>query len=574
MTSEPDSTAPTIPAIDLPPTVGRRRTGGLGALASAFGTAGALLALTYVVPGLAPYRPWVAGDPIPLVDALIPRGAPRVVEDEKGELVAAGPTEDPAKAPDTAPLAPVPVPDGVDPATLPERPPGVRTPLVDAGNKGMAPFYRALHRVANGAGIARATHWGDSTIAADGITSTVRQRLQARFGDGGPGYLNVGMDPRWNTRADVPVSREGTWDTKSILNGGASGKYGLGGVVATGSDGASVSFSAPARDKSSRVLQHHVEVWYQAAPGGGKWSASASGKGVGAGSAAADAPVDRFVSKDFPDGITRVTLKATEGSATFYGVVMETKGPGVTWDALGVVGVGSHSFGHTARGHISAQVARRKPDLIVVQLGGNELGGSVLKGDGSGYGPYFSGAFDKLRAGAPNAGCLIVTPLDQGTRKGASVTTKPLLNTLIKQQRALAAAKGCAFWDAQGAMGGEGSIGRWSAHKPRLAWSDLLHLSEAGHAIVGNLLADAIIAGYDQWAKGPEAREVEAAVAAERAAAPTKPAAAPAKESKPKAASKPSGTKKSNKSSKKKSKKRKGSKPAAGEAAPTVQGAE
>ncbi len=48
-------------------------------------------------------------------------------------------------------------------------------------------------------------------------------------------------------------------------------------------------------------------------------------------------------------------------------------------------------------------------------------------------------------------------------------------------------------------MGGEGAIVRWSTRKPTLAWADLLHLSAAGQDLVGNMLADAIEAGYAHW---------------------------------------------------------------------------
>jgi lysophospholipase L1-like esterase len=518
---------------------------GLQGLLTAFGVAALGVGLTYVVPGLAELRPWLPGDPPPVVSKLLPSAAPRVVETESGELVAAEPVPaEPALASvPTVPVAP-PAPSAVDPATLPARPPGVATALVDAEHKGMAPFYAALHRARLGRGKARASHWGDSTIAADGISGTVRSRLQARFGDGGPGFLPAGMDPRWNSRPDVAVTREGEWDTKSMLLGGAEGgRYGFAGIVATAPADGSVSFLAPKKGET-RTPQHRAEVWYQVGPGAGSWSGAAGSKGVGGGSAAAEAAADRFAVKDVPDGFTRLTLKATEGPVTFYGVVMETKGPGVVWDALGVVGVGSHSFNHAGRKHLAAQVGRRKPDLVVVQLGGNELGMPALSKDGgAGYVPYFSAAFDKIRAGAPEAGCLIVTPLDQGTRKGGQAGTKPLLATLVAQQRAIAAAKGCAFWDAWAAMGGKDSIVAWSRRKPPLAWTDLLHLSTDGQAIIGNLLADAIEAGYDLWVKQGNAAPVEAAVLAEKASAPAaSPSASPTTTGA--AARKPSGTKK------------------------------
>jgi hypothetical protein len=56
-------------------------------------------------------------------------------------------------------------------------------------------------------------------------------------------------------------------------------------------------------------------------------------------------------------------------------------------------------------------------------------------------------------------------------------------------------------------MGGEDAIVRWGLLKPPLAWTDLLHLSAVGQDIVGQMLADAILADYDDWlAKGGSAQ--------------------------------------------------------------------
>ena len=108
-------------------------------------------------------------------------------------------------------------------------------------------------------------------------------------------------------------------------------------------------------------------------------------------------------------------------------------------------------------------------------LGGNELGLPVLgKGDGADYIPYYLEAIHRLRAGAPNSSCLVITPLDQGTRDGGAAHTKPNLSRAVAAQQKAAAQEGCAFWNAWAAMGGDGAVVRWGAMKPPLAWTDLL----------------------------------------------------------------------------------------------------
>ncbi len=496
--------------------------GGLRAFFAAFAAAAACVGLAYVHPALAEYRPWTPGDPLPVLAALAPRVAARVVEDDRDGLSLAVPlpasasaarTDPPAlDAPLDAPLADRGLPAPPLPApplparplpALPARPPGVATALVDRGDRGMDPFYRALHRAKAGQGIARAAHYGDSTIAADGITSTVRARLQARFGNGGPGYLSAGMDPRWNMRADVGTGRTGDWETVSLLLGGGGGRYGYGGIVSTAAVDASLSITSPKGADGKPTPMQRFELWYQSGPERGAWWASLDGAGVGQGSAVGEGVTDRRFTRDAPAGYTRASFGASEGPVSFYGAVMETAGPGVVWDALGVVGVGSRSFTQHNRKHLAAQIAQRRPDLVVVMLGGNELGLPVLgKGDGSAYIPYYQDAVRRLRDGAPTSACLLITPLDQGTRDGGTPRTKPTLARLVDAQRRAAEQEGCAFWNAFGAMGGADTVVRWAAMKPPLAWTDLVHLSTSGQRIVGDLLADAIEGGYDAWLAG------------------------------------------------------------------------
>ncbi|GDX78973.1 hypothetical protein LBMAG42_07840 [Deltaproteobacteria bacterium] len=512
---------------------------GLRSLIVAFATAGAFAAAASVVAEVGKRRaeegyieppplllvvaeaaPWRSGSPPPLWRVLAPKGTPRVVEDERTGLVVAAevepepeavPTQEAAVGPsnpgDAAPADPVATaaPSAAAPTSLPTRAPAVPTPLIDADHRGMIPFYQALSR---GTGLARAAHYGDSTIAADGITGTVRRRLQARFGDGGPGWVDAGLDPRWSARPDLGTKRTGEWETKSILLGGGNGRYGYGGVVSTAPPDGSLTITGAKGAKISSGTLTHFELWYQVGPGHGAFWANLDGASVGGAAADADARADTRLVSDVGEGYSKIAFGASGGPVPFYGVVMETAGPGVVWDALGVVGVGSRSFNYFNKAHLASQVERRRPELIVIQLGGNELGIPVLqRGDGHEYAPYYRAAVDLLRSGAPNAGCLIVTPLDQGTREGGTPMTKPAVKRQVAVQQKVAAEAGCAFWNAFEAMGGEGAIVAWGKRKPPLAWTDLLHLSAAGQDLVGQGLADAIEAGYDDWVAtgGPDA---------------------------------------------------------------------
>jgi lysophospholipase L1-like esterase len=217
---------------------------------------------------------------------------------------------------------------------------------------------------------------------------------------------------------------------------------------------------------------------------------------------AAEKVQDGFRDLEAPAGSPWLWLKTGgDGPVTVYGVAVETAGPGVTWEPLGVAGasVGS-SLAHQATAHIREQVRHRAPALLVYQTGGNELGYPSLSGAGGAkYEESYLKVLRRLQEGAPDAACLLVGPLDQGVRERGQVQSKPNLKVMIEVQRRVAAEAGCAFWDAQHVMGGDGGFARWLDHKPRYAWTDLMHLTDAGLDLVGDSLADALLHAYDQW---------------------------------------------------------------------------
>lgn len=373
---------------------------------------------------------------------------------------------------------------------------GKPTPIT--GEAGLARYFRALADAEAGKGVARALHYGDSTLAGDGIARTVRERLRARFGDAGPGFVSAAVESARVTRTDVDAKRSGNWRERSILMGGAQGRYGLGGTVGIASPGGSASIMAP-KGQTGRFTR--LEVWYQAGVGyGGIW-ASADDRELVREAATASATEDRRYTANIPEGFERLKYGASDGPVPYYGVVLETGAPGATWEAQGIIGAGSRSFKAFAPDHLAAQMAWRGPDLVALQIGGNEAGFPVLQyGDGTGYMPIYQAALDQLRTAAPNASCLVISPLDQGVvEEGQPPRSKPGMPRMVSAQRRVAEAAGCAFWSAYDAMGGEGSIVRWAALSPPLAWTDYAHLSPAGLGVIGGHLSDALLTAYDAW---------------------------------------------------------------------------
>ncbi len=74
------------------------------------------------------------------------------------------------------------------PAVVEDKPP---RSLEDPSGHALDPFFAALYAVErkDPGAIARVTYYGDSIVASDFVTATLRRRLQKRFGDAGHGFM-------------------------------------------------------------------------------------------------------------------------------------------------------------------------------------------------------------------------------------------------------------------------------------------------------------------------------------------------------------------------------------------------
>lgn len=481
----------------------------------------ALISLSYALPAAGDMRPWIPGEPLPVLHILTDHRV--VAETQTGELVelstddpAATTTEAQTEPPETqlalagvvTPPAPPEEPARISAASLTPHPPAVPVALI-VPKGSLDRYFSALAAAEDGepGRVVRALHWGDSTIAADGIASSVRDRLIARFGDGGPGFLAVAVDPQWSLRPSVSRVTEGEWESFNITFGGApTSRYGLAGVVSSASTLSSATLTGHRVEKSRQPLAR-ADVYYQVQPGGGTLTVKPRGGAGATISTASEKTSDKYKELKL-GGSTSLWIQAGgDGPVTIYGAALETAGPGVTWETFGVAGSSIGSLTRQGRAHLAGQVARRAPDLVVYMTGGNEVGyPSLASGEGEGYAEAYGTALAKLRAGAPEASCLVLGPLDQAVRSRGEIISKPMLSRMITLQQRIATDAGCAFWDARAAMGGDGGFKRFLEHQPRYAWTDLLHLTTEGQDLIGQSLADALLGSYDAWRGGhPEA---------------------------------------------------------------------
>ncbi|MCB9594435.1 MAG: hypothetical protein H6719_17010 [Sandaracinaceae bacterium] len=477
-----------------------------------------LAALPYASTDLRRWQPWVEGEGVPIVrmfqgdgtteagmalatGGAVTRGSDEAVVATLGEAVAANLAADDeaAPAPDVEPVAPDEAPPAVriDPSELE----GLVRELEDPGGRAMRPFYEALLRTGQreAGAITRVAHYGDSSIAGDGITVTMRRLLQRRFGDAGHGFVLIARGTMPYHHQDIRHSAEGPWDLDQLVRAGRRDHvYGYGGVLYRAGGGTTARFGTDDRGPVGGSVSR-FELWYRQQPRGGRVDLRVDDGEREVVSTRGETTEDAWHTVSVPDGPHRIELRTIGGGESqLYGMVLEREGPGVVYDSLGMVGARARRMLGLDPEHFRAQHGHRQTNLIVLAFGGNDA-------DDVGRTPeQFEDDFRQIirlaRRARPEAGCLLMAPLDQARRDDrGNIVTMDQVPVIVAAERRAAAAEGCAFFDTYEAMGGDGAMRRWFRSNPRLAFGDFRHATPAGYRVVGNMLYRAILKGFSDY---------------------------------------------------------------------------
>lgn len=331
----------------------------------------------------------------------------------------------------------------------------------------------------------RITHFGDSHVAADLWTGPVRETLQARFGDGGRGFVLAGRPWSSYWQKGLDNGAQGHWRVDGFRGGLADGWYGVGGCSMASTDArAAIRARVPGKGGARFVEVHHLRQ-----PGGGCFEVRLDDRPVGRVSTAGPWARADFARFDLPSGGATVSVHPMGGREVRLGGLDFGGGHGVIYDALGINGArADRLLGIDPQG-FADDLRRLDPALLVISYGTNELFDDNL--ELADYGLRIDRVLGRLRAAVPRADCLLTGPPD-ARRRGRPL---PLIDGVIDTQRALADAHGCAFWDARAAMGGPGSVQRW--RRARLAQRDLVHLTRDGYARLGEAFAGALLRAFE-----------------------------------------------------------------------------
>jgi lysophospholipase L1-like esterase/type II secretory pathway pseudopilin PulG len=362
-------------------------------------------------------------------------------------------------------------------------------------------FYEALARLEAGQAQddIRVVQFGDSHTAADVQTAVVRRALQARFGDGGRGFVAIGRPWKKYLQEGVRVGMSNEWSQerakpeKGKLTG--DGLYGLAGIgLLTRQHGARAWSDITA--KTTRA-----ELAYLEQPGGGSFDVFVDGVRVVRIATRGERIASAFRTFDVAENAAhQVEVRATgDGDVRVFGITLDRAQHGVVVDALGINGARISTALAWNEQHWAEQLRHRAPHLVVLAYGTNESTDESMPVQT--YERQLVDALGRIARAVPSASCLLLGPPDRavpGADKDTWVTSSKLVE-IVAAQRRVAEAAGCAFYDQLAAMGGEGTVAAWAVEDPPRAQKDRVHLTKEGYAQLGAAFASDLQRGYAQW---------------------------------------------------------------------------
>lgn len=360
----------------------------------------------------------------------------------------------------------------------------------------------------------RILQYGDSHTASDTGTSVYRRILQDRFGDGGRGFVAIGMPWKSYVQDGVRGGMSKEFEPQRIahLQDGrlaGDGDYGLLGV-AIGSDRPGARAWTQVSAPSSRV---EIDYWQQ--PRGGSLDVLVDGTKMARIVTAASQPTSGYYALSLADRPHQIELRAaSDGAVRVFGMALDRARTGVVVDALGINGAQVYTPLHWNVDHFAEQLQHRAPDLVVLAYGTNEALDPKL--DLADYERALVELLHRVARAAPAASCLLLGPPDLArptaivpTPAAGAVAPMPVarggwsswppLGDVIEAQRRVARAAGCAFYDQQQAMGGPGTMIGWASDPEPRGQRDRVHFTQAGYASLATSFAMDFLRAYDDW---------------------------------------------------------------------------
>jgi lysophospholipase L1-like esterase len=329
-------------------------------------------------------------------------------------------------------------------------------------------------------------HLGDSHVQSDIFPGELRKNLQAVKGNGGRGMVFPYAIAKTYSGNDYKSSYSGNWKCARSIEYIPRLPLGASGITCQTFDSNAsftIQFKAPLSEKN-KTLKIFCKKSYSSYD----FIVKTREKEV-------LVVVDNYVCPDLPyveidlpvigDTITIQLTKQNPHESEFelYGMSLEAgQKEGLMLHCLGIGGAQYRSI--LAQTLFQDQLPFLNPDLVIVDFGTNDY----LYTDEipEKMESEIKNVIRKVRFSAPNADILLTTPQDMN-RKGRNIESGEDFSDLIRK---IAKEENCAFYDWFWISGGPRTMITW---QEKGLSNDLIHLTQNGYKLKGNLLTDAFL---------------------------------------------------------------------------------
>ena len=361
---------------------------------------------------------------------------------------------------------------------------------------------------------------GDSHTAADYFTAELRQKLQARYGNGGVGYLDAGK-PHIGVRSGaMKITASSGWTYHAIQRSDNIAEFWLSGFNAVAAaSGEALTFAS-----DTPVPFDQIEIEALRQPGGGSIDISLDGAVKSSADLGGDS-VEPVVLRLRPDGATSDRVRQIEIRTRGTGVVsiasigIYQKQSGVSYNNIGYPGATIDLVNKFDEKLMADGLRRLDPQIVVLVFGTNEASKPNL--DAARYERNYEKAIARIRAALPNAQIVLVGPPDGAERpphclgKGpadaachpappsdGALYTEPAdcewhtiahLDLVRDVERKIAERHGFVYWNWATINPNQCAAHQLVAASPPLMTPDHVHFTPAGYVKGADLFLDALI---------------------------------------------------------------------------------
>lgn len=371
-------------------------------------------------------------------------------------------------------------------------------------------FFEKLEEARDKRKPLRIVHFGDSQIEGDRISGFVRERLQSRFGGGGPGLLPA---LKVYNQASVSHDNSGQWFRYTIFgNVDKNVTHNRYGVMCAFSRFTSLNDASESETLTTSIAKYNtktsiypsakkfqkLKIYY------GKITKEVevevlSNDNVVATNTLNETENLNVQTINFDSSIDNATLifKGTN-SPDIYGVSLEMP-YGISVDNIAMRGGSGTVFNKMDRSVLSGMLHDMNTELIIMQFGGNVMPYIKDEKGCKDYGNWFYAQLATLKAAKPGVAIIVIGPADMSIKKEDYFETYPHLENVRDALKEAAFKAGAGFWDMYSAMGGKNSMPSWVAADPPLASSDYIHFSPRGARIIAELFYEALNYEYENY---------------------------------------------------------------------------